>query len=237
MSGTTKAILSMCVLLLAGLVVYYGMTPPVTEFGQTKQFQGTYKESTPITNPVLQFSELGVPPIAANLTTNSTLAESSPDSNAASKPIVEVDHTEDTASNPIDPDPKVIPVNDDQGQHFTNYTVKVDDTLGEIASKELGSFKMWRELASLNGIIDPSRIRPGMIIRLPQATQKSLSPQPSSMLESGTTVYIVIAGDTLSSIADEYYGDVNLFRRIAKANPTIDPNNIAIGMRLVIPQQ
>lgn len=237
MSETTKAILSMCVLLLAGLVIYYGITSPVTEFGQAKQFQGTHKESTPITNPVLQFPELGLPPTAANLATKSILAESSPVSNAASKPIVEVDHTEDTASNPVDPDPKVIPVNDEQGQHFTTYTVKVGETLGEIASKELGSFRMWRELANLNGIIDPSRIRPGMIIRLPQATQKSPSPQPSSMLESGTTVHIVIAGDTLSSIADEYYGDVNLFRRIAEANPTIDPNNIAIGMRLVIPQQ
>lgn len=47
------------------------------------------------------------------------------------------------------------------------YTVKRGDTLGAIATRELGSYKRWREIADLNGIRDPRRLQIGQVLRLP----------------------------------------------------------------------
>jgi LysM repeat protein len=47
------------------------------------------------------------------------------------------------------------------------YTVKAGDTLGAIATRELGSFSRWPEIASLNGIRDPATLQVGQVLRLP----------------------------------------------------------------------
>jgi nucleoid-associated protein YgaU len=50
--------------------------------------------------------------------------------------------------------------------------------------------------------------------------------------------YTVRAGDTLSKISREYYGDPNQFTKIFNANRSIlkDPNSISPGQELVIPE-
>lgn len=52
-----------------------------------------------------------------------------------------------------------------------------------------------------------------------------------------TQYYEVKKGDTLSKIAEEYYGDKMLYPRIFEANRDIlkDPNKIKPGQKLRIP--
>jgi nucleoid-associated protein YgaU len=52
-----------------------------------------------------------------------------------------------------------------------------------------------------------------------------------------TQVYEVKKGDTLSRIAEEYYGDPSLYAKIFEANRDIltDPNKIRPGQKLRIP--
>jgi nucleoid-associated protein YgaU len=47
----------------------------------------------------------------------------------------------------------------------------------------------------------------------------------------------VVKGDTLSKIAEKYYGDPGLYTKIFEANKNIlkDPNLIKIGQKLRIP--
>ena len=54
----------------------------------------------------------------------------------------------------------------------------------------------------------------------------------------GFTVYTVKSGDTLSSIAQEFYGDQARFRTIFQANRNVldDPDEIFPGQELRIPQ-
>jgi nucleoid-associated protein YgaU len=54
----------------------------------------------------------------------------------------------------------------------------------------------------------------------------------------GFAVYTVRAGDTLSSIAQEFYGDPDRFRTIFQANRNVldDPDEIFPGQELRIPQ-
>lgn len=49
--------------------------------------------------------------------------------------------------------------------------------------------------------------------------------------------YVVQKGDTLSKIADEYYGDARLYTKIFEANRDIlkDPDKIKPGQKLRIP--
>ena len=48
--------------------------------------------------------------------------------------------------------------------------------------------------------------------------------------------HIVVEGDTFSSIAADYLGDVKLNGKIAEANPKVNPDRMRIGMKIVIPR-
>ena len=48
--------------------------------------------------------------------------------------------------------------------------------------------------------------------------------------------YVVKPGDSLASIAEQVYGDVNAWIRIAKANNIANPNDVEVGMTLNIPR-
>lgn len=47
--------------------------------------------------------------------------------------------------------------------------------------------------------------------------------------------YVVQKGDTLTSIARAHYGDGNQWRKIAAANPKLNPNAVRVGQELVVP--
>jgi LysM repeat protein len=47
------------------------------------------------------------------------------------------------------------------------YTVKGGDTLYDIAKQELGSSSRAKEIADLNGLADPGKLRVGQILKLP----------------------------------------------------------------------
>ena len=47
--------------------------------------------------------------------------------------------------------------------------------------------------------------------------------------------YVVEAGDTLSGIAERFYGDAGIYTQIADANGIADPNLINVGQELVLP--
>ena len=52
-----------------------------------------------------------------------------------------------------------------------------------------------------------------------------------------TQTYVVQSGDTLSKIAQKYYGDASLYPKIFQANRDVlsDPNKISPGQKLRIP--
>jgi nucleoid-associated protein YgaU len=52
-----------------------------------------------------------------------------------------------------------------------------------------------------------------------------------------TQTYVVQSGDTLSKIAQKFYGDAGLYPKIFQANKDVlsDPNKISPGQKLRIP--
>lgn len=53
------------------------------------------------------------------------------------------------------------------GARIKRYKVKKGDTLQKIAAKYLGTSRRWKEIAKLNGIRDPAKLKVGKIIKLP----------------------------------------------------------------------
>ena len=47
--------------------------------------------------------------------------------------------------------------------------------------------------------------------------------------------YTVQAGDNLSKISKQFYGDANKYKKIADANKLDDPDKIKVGQQLIIP--
>ena len=62
--------------------------------------------------------------------------------------------------------------------------------------------------------------------------------QPVGTSGAGGRTYTVKAGDTLSKIAKEHFGDANAYMKIFEANrdQLSDPNKIQPGQELVIPE-
>jgi LysM repeat protein len=59
------------------------------------------------------------------------------------------------------------------------------------------------------------------------ADDESAAPEPKT--------YVVKGGDTLSAIAQKFYGDANLYPKIAEANGIANPDLINVGQELTIP--
>lgn len=68
------------------------------------------------------------------------------------------------------------------------------------------------------------------------ADEKSTAPAAAAD-NPYTQTHVVVPGDTLSKIAQKYYGDASLYPKIFQANRDVlsDPNKISPGQKLRIP--
>ncbi len=85
----------------------------------------------------------------------------------------------------------------------------------------------------------PSLASPAASPSVAASTAGAATPTPTpATAEAAAETYEVQSGDTLLSIAQQYYGDTTQWRRIYDANKdTIgaDPDKLKIGMKLTIP--
>lgn len=90
--------------------------------------------------------------------------------------------------------------------------------------------KLWDQIK----LVDPSSSDLIADIQSPAAAAAAAAVGGPSGI---TRTYIVRAGDTLSKISKEYYGNANLYTKIFDANKDklSDPDKIKPGMQLVIP--
>lgn len=133
-------------------------------------------------------------------------------------------------------------------QSFAEYVVGDGDSMWTIAQEVLGDGTRWSEIAGANPTVDPDRLRIGQKLRVPAAETEvkvrlnrpaEISRRPTA----GTTVtagtyHAIKSGETLSTIAERYYGSAAAWNRIYAANKAIigsDPDRLVVGRRLLIP--
>ena len=101
--------------------------------------------------------------------------------------------------------------------HIQDDKLYVEGSAGSEAIKN----KIWDQVK----LVDPSFSD----ITLNLSVDPSLAPRQKT--------YTVVAGDSLSKIAKQFYGNVNQYMKIYEANKNVlsDPNVVKIGQELVIP--
>jgi nucleoid-associated protein YgaU len=78
--------------------------------------------------------------------------------------------------------------------------------------------------------------KPLAISAIRSMQQPTLGPTPAKTSPPPRTVdYTVKNGDTMASIAAQWFGDANKWSLIAKANPWVDPSRMQIGQKLQLP--
>jgi len=126
----------------------------------------------------------------------------------------------------------------------TFYTIQEGDVLTKISQKFYGTTTKWREIhqANLDVIPDADRLKPGTEIVIPdiaaQAARARAEPAEAPASTSGQArTHTVGKGETLYSIAEDYYGDGNRWREIYEANKSKIPNAnvLKVGLELTIP--
>ena len=125
------------------------------------------------------------------------------------------------------------------------YVVAAGDTLSGISVTYYGTETQWIRIADANPDVDPDRLRIGTSLKIPAYTPRSSrTARPASAsaasrpLPPGTRSHRVEDGESLSSIADQYYGRETQWTRIFEANRDMlkgDPDHLRIGMVLAIP--
>jgi S-formylglutathione hydrolase FrmB len=97
------------------------------------------------------------------------------------------------------------------------HTVAARETLSALALRFYGDAELYRLIATASGVADPNVIHPGQRLIMPDFTR-----------------YTVATGDTLSGLAQRFYGDASLHPLIATVNGIPNPNSINVGRVLVI---
>ena len=109
-----------------------------------------------------------------------------------------------------------------------HYIVQRGETLSLIAKNIYGNMEMWREMASLTGMENPNRIYPGDVVyyQLSDETESFASAYESVKRDE----LVIGAGDTLSKIAKNVFGDQGQWKSIWRQNDQIsNPDKLEIG--------
>jgi LysM repeat protein len=111
------------------------------------------------------------------------------------------------------------------------YIVEIGDTLGSIAERFGVELLV---LMAVNGITDPNSIQVGQELTIPPAGSELPTPTalPSTLIPGSKIEYVVQPGDTLATIAQMFNSTVDA---IVRENNIEDPNNIGVGIRLIVP--
>lgn len=87
-------------------------------------------------------------------------------------------------------------------------------------------------------VVEPSPLKVASDLVVTQASKfmNKLKPAVTRKLTSAkAATWTVKSGETLSEISQEALGSASLWRKIAAANPSVDPNRLSVGTELVLP--
>lgn len=144
------------------------------------------------------------------------------------------------AQPPADPGVRVVP------PRFREHVIGPNETFETIAQRYYGAAGLGSVIARANPLKDPRRLRPGEVLRVPLDPENvqgvvvraddgmRTEPPPAP---DGVVEYRVKAGDSLSRIAQSYYGSVRHADFIFESNRDVlaSPDRLRVGQVLRLP--
>ena len=120
----------------------------------------------------------------------------------------------------------------------SSWTIRPGDSFWKIARDVLGSIDHYQALIDANRSIDPDRLTVGQVISLPAVGTAVKIGSAVEVESSAPQQHKVGRGETLASIARDYYG-VEDWNRLFEANRDriSNPDRLKIGTWILIPQQ
>jgi nucleoid-associated protein YgaU len=117
-----------------------------------------------------------------------------------------------------------------KGKPPCTYTVQSGDTLFDIAQAYYGDGNQYEKIVDANQDqnVTPATLRVGSTIQIPAVQTQGAGTPPPVM---GST-HTVRAGESLSGIAEAYYGDCRQWRMISAANGNVRPEPLMAGQQL-----
>jgi nucleoid-associated protein YgaU len=140
-----------------------------------------------------------------------------------------IEPIEAVAHSPGPPAPRAERVDGVRHHHM----VRAGDDLWSLAERYYGNGREWRKIAAANPTVltgGPDRLQVGWRLKIPDLDD--------GVAHKGDRVVTVHRGDTLSSIAERELGAAGRWTDIFHANRAhlSDPDELAVGMRLLVPQ-
>ena len=117
-----------------------------------------------------------------------------------------------------------------------DYVVQPGDNLMSISQTFYGRSDYYDEIAYLNGISDPSMIRAGDVIYLPNTSRElEFCGQDDKWVDGDILYYTFGSKDTLWNLASRFYGDGMYWKALAAYNGITNPKKIRDGKVIMIP--
>lgn len=148
-------------------------------------------------------------------------------------------------------DPQQPPQQSEKGQPKFHVVAK-GDSIEKIAVQYYDDRRMAAEILKLNEDIQPTKLKEGQKVLLPDAAIKSLlkdepeepasepeagakKPDPAPSKPTASNKYKVKKGDTILSICRDHYGSIERWQEVLKANGLKDGKDLREGMELTLP--
>ncbi len=117
-----------------------------------------------------------------------------------------------------------------------SYTVQPGDNLMNISQTFYGRSDYYDEIAYLNNISDPSMIRAGEVIYLPNDYRElEFCGQDGKWVDNDILYYTFGPKDTLWALANRFYGDGRYWKPLAVYNGITNPKKIRDGKVIMVP--
>jgi tetratricopeptide (TPR) repeat protein len=137
-------------------------------------------------------------------------------------------------------------------KRYIVHTVEPDETISTLADRYYGDYRKFHFIAEYNELEDATQVRVGQEIKIPVIEGVPIIADPAAIkTDSGETaeelpaeiitvkrfvIHTVQPDESLSKLAEMYYGDFNKFDVIAKFNDILDGASLRVGQKLKIPE-
>ncbi len=137
--------------------------------------------------------------------------------------------------NSVTPEPIPVPV---RGPTYRTITVQDGDNYYRIAKRELNDIGRWEEIQALNPSVDPRRIKPGDLLRIPTSKLSRGnrgSGRRAAASPQGMKTYVVKSGDTPSGLSTKFWGTSAHWQYLLDQNGLKVPNDLHEDATIRIP--